>query len=1047
MPSEIEKLRQTIAALESQRAILGDSVVDTAIGPLQEKLQALSEEGTPQLIAEETQQRKILTILFADMPLMAGLQESMDDEDLQALLTDLWRTLDQIIVEHGGRIDKHMGHGVMALWGADVVGEDDAEQAIRAALAMKQAVDEFNDKLPKRLDVIQLRAGLNAGTAIVGLVGTTSEFTAMGDTVNLAARLNQAAKAGEILISYDCYRQVRGVFDLIPQPALQLKGKAEAVLSYAVQNAKPRVFHFSSRGVEGVETSLIGRNAELNLLQKSFLQLFEHQTPQSITIVGDTGLGKSRLIQEFLAWSDPRAEDWWLFQGASSPSMTGSPYAFLREIFAFRFEIQDNDTLADVHAKMERGFAQFMPEDPQPQEKAHIVGQLLGYDFSSSPYLKGLLGDPMQIRNLGFSYLVRLFQAAAKIYPIVLFLDDIQWADSGSIEALQHVFNQVSKNTPILAVFLTRPSIYERFADWDESLKPNIRLDLKPLSKEESRMLVQEILYRVNHIPSVLRELIVGGAEGNPFYLEELVKMLIDGKVILPGAVEWTVNMDRLDTVSIPPTLAGVLQARLDALDGIERASLQRASVVGRIFWDDAVQALGTPKDSERERLEQSLAVLRRKELIYSNPDSTFSGTQEYMFKHALLRDVTYETLLKRQRIDYHARVADWLNTVSGERRNEYLPIIADHYEKAGLHDQAAKTLIEAGEQALGVCAFNDAFRFLRQAQTYILPEQRRDIAYIQLKIGEVFLRSGELNDALKYSENAHITSRELTGSSLHAISMYQVGQVYAEMGDYVLAEKLFMQALPISRGLGPAHEGILARVLFGLGNVHWRLGKLESAHAYCSESRELAEKHGETNTLLLAINRLGVLSGLLGDSETEEKMYQQVYDLAVSYGNRERAGLALNNLGALADEKGDLQKAQSYYLKAIYLAREIHTQQPLSLYLINLAHSEIRLNQLGQGREHLIEGMALAHHIGAVPWTLTAVLFFARLEAALGNFEFALQLLGLCAAHPAFSVDHQRLMEQMLAGWQLDSALVASQMEEGRKLSFSAVIQQFLTS
>ncbi len=1044
MATEIEKIQQAISTLEAQRSVLGDAVVDTALGPLREKLQSLLavEENDP--FTDDSQQRKILTVLFADLPSLGNLGDRMDEEDAQGLMSVLWNRLDKVILEHGGRIDKHMGNGIMALWGADSVAEDDPEQAVRAALALQHTVRDSLQEFPEILGEMALRAGLNTGTAIVGLVGTTSEFTAMGDTVNLAARLNQAAQPGQLLISSDTFRRVRGIFDVTPQPPLMVKGKAEAILAYSVERAKPRAFYYLSRGVEGVETHLVGRQVELQRMQAYYHRLFAEPRAQTLIVVGDTGLGKSRLLQEFLAWTDLRDEDYWLFQGGSSPSMTGSPYAFLRDLFAFRFEIQDNDALVEVHRKMEAGFTRFMPEDREPQEKAHIVGQMIGFDFSASPYLRGLLDDPRQLRNLGLSYLVRFFQSAARIHPVILLLDDVHWADDGSLDVLRHLLLTIPRQTPLIAMMMARPSFFERLPDWDANLPAHERIDLKPLSRDESREMVQQILRHVTILPSALRELIVGGAEGNPFYLEELVKMLIDGRVILPGEVEWTVNMDRLDTVSIPPTLAGVLQARLDALESSERASLQRASVVGRVFWDRAVQALSPEKEAERERLNGSLQVLRKKELIYVNPDSTFSGTQEYSFKHALLRDVTYETLLKRQRVEYHARAAEWLNSVSGERRSEYLPVIAEHYEKAGMHDHAARALVEAGEQVLGVSGFNDAFRFFRQALAYLPKNQLRDITYIQLKIGEIFLRSGELTDALKYSENAMHSSKDLTGSSLQAMSMYQVGQVYAEMGDYAQADKLFSQALPMARSLGPGGEDILARVLFGLGNLYWRLGKLQEAHAYCQESYELAKKVGENNTMLLALNRLGVLSGSLGDPATEEALYKQVHSLAVSLGNRERAGVALNNLGALADEKGELETAQQYYLQAIHLAREIGVQQSLALYLINLAHSEIRLGQLDSGQEHLREGMALAHHVGAAPWTLTAILFYARLKAARGEYTPALQILDMAASHPAYSADHQRLAEQMRSEWEI-SPRVLEQARLSPPVSFRAVLSEFL--
>jgi class 3 adenylate cyclase/tetratricopeptide (TPR) repeat protein len=1047
MSSEIEKLERTMIALEAQRAILGDAVVETTLASLREKLNALR-SSTESLAAgsDDTQQRKIITVLFADI---VGLADWSDVEELRDAMSSLWGQLDSIIIQRGGRIDKHMGNGVMALWGAEQVSEDDPEQAIGAALALRAALNAFCEQSPlltsEEAKEIKLRVGINTGPAIVGLVGMTGEFTALGDTVNLAARLNQAARPGDILAGHDTYRLVRGVFDVEAQPPMLVKGKSEPVLTYIVLQVKPRAFRLQSQGVEGIETPLIARDLEISEFHAAFIGMFERHEARVISIMGDLGLGKSRLLYEFVKWADARSEDWWLFQGRCSPSQGTSPYSFLRELFAFRFEIHDNDALSVVHEKMERGFAEFMSDDPRADEKAHIIGQLIGYDFSESPYLRGLLQDPRQLRSLSFSYLVRFFVAAAQKLPIVMLLDDLHWADSGSLDALIYVFQNLPAGTPLMALCTARPALMERSPDWGNGLPGFLQLELKPLSRDDCRALVEGILQKAESLPAALRELVVGGADGNPFYVEELIKMLIDGKVIQPGEEIWKIDITRLDTVSIPPTLAGVLQARLDRLDSLERTALQRASIVGRVFWNTAIEVLSPDLQTEPERLQASLAVLQAKELIFPSPVSTFSGTQEYSFKHALLRDVTYETVLKRQRAQYHARVAEWLSAASGERRGEYLPVIADHFERGGDLTRAVSSLTEAGEQALGVSAFNDAFRFFQRALSLLPPETMRDECHLNLKLGETLFRSGDLSNALRYSEVALAKARALTGGDFLASILCQIGQINAEIGNYALAERIFSEALPIARGNGRPSRGTLARALYGLGNVHWRLGNLEKARNFCEESRTLAEATGDTNTLLLALNRLGVLSGLMGDPAGEEQRYQQVLTLATTFGNRERAGVALNNLGALADEQGDLRKAQDFYLQAMALAREIGAQQSLSLYLTNLAHSEIRLGDLDQARFHLREGLSLAYRLNVGPWALTAVLFFARLEAARGNFDFALELFGLADHHPAFSLDHQRLMEQMLTEWGLSEGDVIRGMARGALLAWDETVRSLM--
>ena len=1050
--TEIEKLEQAITALETQRLILGDVVIDTALVPLREKLNILraAGEGEHAHMVEELQQRKIITVLFADIPGLSALKEGLDAEDLRDATNALWMHLDAVILENGGRIDKHMGEGVMVLWGADRVGEDDPERAIHAGLKMRAALVAFfaDSRLFLALskpDDLQLRIGINSGLAVVGRVGTTGEFTALGDTVNLAARLSQAVEPGGLLISNDTYRLVRGVFDVSSQPLLMVKGKTDLVQTYLVHSAKPRAFRIHMRGVEGVETRLIGREAELGALQQAYRQLFNERKLSLITVVGEIGLGKSRLLQEFSAWTDPLSESWYLFQGRSSPSLQATPYSLLRDIFSFRFEIQDSDSLATVFEKMENGFARFLPGDEHAQENAHIVGQLLGFDFSASPLLSGLLQDPKQMRSLGFAIIARFFTQVANRMPLILMLDDIHWADEGSLDALSYLLDNVSGATPLLVLTTARPVLFERRPSWGSGFPSFSRIELKPLTIEDSRALVNHIFRKTAYLPAALRELIVNGADGNPFYLEELVKMLIDCGVIRSGVESWEIDLDRLHSISIPSTLVGVLQARLDRLDAFERVCLQRASVVGRVFWDSAVEDLGSELEGKPVQLQESLAILRTKELIFASSGSTFTGTHEYSFKHTMLRDVTYETVLKRQRIIYHARVAAWLGKVSGERRGEYLPVIAEHYEKAGENEKAVTVLLEAGERALGVSAFGEAFRFFQRALSLLSPQLTRDIAFVYLKIGESFFRSGEYGDSLKNTERALKLARDISSGNLLATGLYQIGQAHAEMGAYQLAEQYFSQALPMARAAGIRADVTLARILYGLGNVYWRMGDLQKARNFCAESHDLATRLGDTHTQMLALNRLGVVTGLMGDSFEEERIYRQVLALATSVGNRERAAAALNNLGTLADERYDLQKAQDYYLQAMSLAREMGTQQSLALYLINMAHCEIGLRKLVEAEAHLREGLALANRNNAAPWTTTAVLFFAQLAFVRGNADRAFMLFALVRLQPAFSSDHQRLVRQALSEWGVSEADAAARMEAAEKLDWMQLIAELL--
>ena len=396
-------------------------------------------------------------------------------------------------------------------------------------------------------------------------------------------------------------------------------------------------------------------------------------------MVGEPGLGKSRLAYEFGLWLVDRAEPVVSMRARATPQSSTAPAALLRNLFSEHFAVHDTDTAAAVLEKFRAGTAgRLLPAE------ADILGQFCGYDCSASDTVRRLLGQDA-LAHLGLTYFHQYLERLGQARPIVLVLEDLHWADDRSLDALLGLAAPQPLAVPLLVVALTRPSFFERRPHWGEGLEPVTRLDLRPLSRRESRALVVEILQNVQDLPDSLRDLIAGASEGNPFFAEELVKMLVDDGVLLAKEGGWQIVADRVAGVRVPATLAGVLQARLDSLPAGERETLQRAAVVGREFWDEAVARLTEPAggDSERQPLTPILATLRGRELVYRHEHSAFEGTAEFVFKHALLRDVAYETVLRRLRRTYHRQVAEWMESRAGERLDEHAGLIAYHYQQA----------------------------------------------------------------------------------------------------------------------------------------------------------------------------------------------------------------------------------------------------------------------------------------------------------------------------------------------------------------------------
>lgn len=1022
-------LEQAIVALENQRAVLGNVAVDVAIAALRAKIVTL-ENPLP-----SSEQRKQATVLFADIASFTALSETIDAEEVMAMVNAVWQRLDHLIMQHGGSIDKHMGDAVMALWGVPLAHEDDPEQAIRAALAMQQELEAL---AATQQHALQIRIGINTGAVMLSAIGMTGEFTAMGDAVNVASRIEHAAPVGGILISHDTYRLVRGAFEMRAQAPLTVKGKTEPLRTYRVIGLKPRIFRRYMRGVEGIETRMIGRQNEFTVLRDALRLVMENKTLRVITIIGEAGIGKSRLLYEFDNWRDLQPEHFRVFRARASKETSRLPYAFLRNLFAFRFSLLESASLSRTREQFEHGILALMPDDADALLKAHFIGHLIGLDFSASPYLSGLAGETKVLRERALYYLAQFFTAVAndpRMSAAVLLLEDLHWADDNSLDALVYLM-QACRHLPLLMVALARPPLFEHYPKWGMEGVDLTCLALTPLSTDESRQLVDEILQKVTHIPQALRELIISGAEGNPFYVEELVKMLIEEQVILPGADKWCVAPERLVEVHVPPTLVGILQARLDALPAAERETLQRAAIIGRMFWDSAVAALG---NETTDTLHARLNALRQRELIFKRNGSLFEGTAEYIFKHTLLRDVAYETVLKRLRPAYHARAAHWLLEYSGERAGEYAGLIAEHFERADEPKVSAQWYTRAGQVAYARSAFQTAASHFERALT-LTARDAPNWSALSCKVGEMQLRLGLMPAAQQALNNA-VSSAQTDADRASALAI--LAEWCGSSGDYAQAHLLLMQALPLARTCGD--RAVLARTLDAIGAGGWQRGDLEQARAAFAESLALAQVSGDATRELSALNGLGAVALSLGDIAQAEALWHQVQERGLATGNRERAMVALNNLGSAANERHEYVTARECFGQALRIAREIGSQRSAALYVMNLARTNLDLGALREARQGLREGLELALHSGAQPWVVGAVMYFADLAYHEGRIDKALTLYGLARHQSAWSNDHQRGMDENLKRWNLDAAQVEAGLVHGATLDWDATLQQLL--
>jgi predicted ATPase len=718
-----------------------------------------------------------------------------------------------------------------------------------------------------------------------------------------------------------------------------------------VLRARPRAFRQVVHGVEGIETPLVGRQDELKFLQDALLGAIEDREGQVVTISGEAGVGKSRLLYEFQNWIELLPQRVRFFQGKARQEAQGLPYGLLRDMVAFRFQMLDDDRVEEVWRKLETGFGEIFGSGDEGQMRAHILGQLLGYDFSLSPHLKRVINDPEQLRNQGLMYLVEYFKALCERGPVVVFLEDLHWADDSSLDAINRL-GELAPHQSFLVVSATRHTLFERRPYWGEGLIYHHFIELEPLSRRESRQLVSEILKLVEETPQSLRDLVVEGGEGNPFYIEELIKMLVESGVIAKGKEHWYVEVERLEQLTVPATLAGVLQARLDSLPTEERVVLQQASVVGRLFWDRVVAYIHAVEagDGGEERVPEALAALRGRELVYRREDSAFTDAREYLFKHDILREVTYESVLKRLRKAYHALAADWLIVHSGERVGEYRGLIAEHLLLGGRKDQALIYLQEAGEAALASFANPEAEIYFRRALDLSPGEAQQ--ARLLAGMGEALRRQAKREESAQAFRKSIELYRRMD-------DLDQVAYLYASLSfllwriDYLQAWKACQEGLELLEG-APDSRG-LAYLLAEAGRTaHFRAEPIERIEALCQRAITMAEKLGEVEVQGDALITQAIQ---FRDISQSINMLEKVVALTESIGPCETVERAHTDLGYLYDTYIiDINAAIRESNKAAEIARQIGDIDGMFFNLSNVGLSQIEQGNLDSVIEDLEE-------------------------------------------------------------------------------------------
>lgn len=965
-----QEIEQAIVTLEAQRSLLRPAVATVAITTLREKLATL-EEPLP------TPQQAQGAVLIADMSGFTTLSELLDAEEVRDMINAVWQKLDGVINSWGGQVDKHVGDAVIAFFGLPVPREDDHERAVQAALDMQMELALFNDgplrqmvsSLPQN-QALRMRIGVHYGQVLLGPLGTSSEYTILGDAVTVAHQLEQLAPVGGVLVSHQIFEQVHPFFDAEVLDGLTFNGKVSGGRAYVITKEKPHAFQRGNRGTSFLETRMVGRAQEMGRLQDVLQATIEGGIAQVVTIVGEAGLGKSRLLYEFERmlglWPDQVA----LYRGGADQGLLQRPFSLIRDLFVNHFEIHRRNSAAVAREKLTRGLIdQLSDGSTGALTQAHFIGQLLGFDFSDSPLLGESLHDPRQLREYAFEDLVAYFTAVSQQNDaVVLFLEDIHWADEWSFDLLDYLIAECHY-LPLMIVCLARPELLEKRPSWriaeDHDQLTYHHIDLQPLSLIDSRHLLSELLQQVEKVPLRLSDMIVTGADGNPSHLAELVKILIQEGVIDTSGSRWYVRMANLAELPAALSLPRLLSSRLERMPKMVRSVVQRAAVMGPIFWDRVLLQQGVEDETPLtlEGLTAVLGDLVDLDWIQRQKTSTYSGTQEYLFSSDLLRQAAYNTLSQQERQTAHARVASWFVAHNNTQTSQHASMVAHHLEKAEKFAQGALWYGRAAElarkdhalatavwyycQSLNLLpnlpetahqrvAFNeglgDMLRWLAQFKDAIDAYQAMVAAAMTINDQPAIVRGhqglflchflqDDLTLALEAAKKADDAATKANLLDYQLMTQVAVGWVLVLMGDQFTAVQIGKALYTyIKEGVAPLPKAYIQALL---GHIARESGHYERAMNTTNVARQAfsEQDHRIWETLMMA--QLGHIARETHDWETAVTNYTICLHYARDLGDVYGIVLALRHLGMIAMDQARYEQSATYFQQALTQAEK----------------------------------------------------------------------------------------------------------------------------
>ena len=799
--------------------------------------------------------RKTVTVVFCDVTGSASLGERLDPESLRDVQSRYFDAMRSAIERHGGTVEKYIGDAVMAVFGIPRLHEDDALRAARSAIDMRDALASLNKELERDRGVtVQMRIGVNTGEVVAG--DSTNRSFVTGDAVNVAARLEQSAEPGQILLGDATYRLVRDAVEAEPVEPLELKGKAKRVPAWRLLAVREVTWAVPRR----LDSPMVGRERQLAQLRQAFNAAVEDGACQLFTILGPAGVGKSRLVAEFISGLDGSAE---VLLGRCLSYGEGITYFPVVEAIKQAAGLADFDLPDVIEAKV----CSLLESDEHQELVCRRISQLLGVAEAAA-------GEET------FWAIRRFFEASARERPLVLVFDDIHWGEPTLLDLVEHIADW-SRESAILLVCMARSDLLDIRPAWGGGKANAATVSLEPLTQKQSESLIANLLGAAD-LPAQIAERIAGTAEGNPLFVEQTLAMLIEDGLLTRDDGRWAAAGD-VSAVTVPPSIQALLAARLDRLTLEERTVMEAAAVVGKEFFVGAVGDL-VPEEV-RSRVPGDLMALVRKELI--RPErTTLRGEDAFRFLHLLVRDAAYEAIPKIRRAEFHERFAAWLERVAGEAVAEQEEIVAYHLEQAHAYRtqlappdersraiglRASARLASAGRRASGRGDHTAAANLLRRALVVgaVHGAERARVLY---DLGDALGRVGEVKPALVAYEEAVGLARDTGDRSLEWLARIRRSSTQMLTDPHGMPTEQFRSELEEAarafEELGD--DAALATVWTKLAEIEWMPCRYDRAESAARRAVEHARRSGDERLLAEAL-LISIAAPMLGTATPEE--------------------------------------------------------------------------------------------------------------------------------------------------------------------------------